>query len=55
MIVYLLTSSFNSQMVLAGILVSLIISFFISEEYIAIGFPPVSLKKGFSILFCIFF
>lgn len=51
---FLLTSSFNSQMVFAGILVSLVISFFISEEYLAIGLPPVSLKRVFYFILYIF-
>jgi multicomponent Na+:H+ antiporter subunit E len=40
-----LTSSFHWQELSVGILVSLILSFFLSKTYLRLGFPPLSIKR----------
>ena len=40
-----LTSSLHWQEVITGILISLILSFFLSKTYVALGLPPLSPKR----------
>ena len=53
MLVWLaLTASFDLQKLTAGILVSLILSFFLGKVYIELGLPQLSIKKiGFSLIY----
>ena len=47
-----LTSTFHFQEVITGILVSFILSLFLSRRYLGLGLPPLSLKRViFSILY----
>ncbi len=44
------TSSFDIQEVITGILVSLVLSLFLSKTFNELGFPPFSIKRGFFFL-----
>jgi multicomponent Na+:H+ antiporter subunit E len=41
----ILTSSFHWQELVTGILISLILSSFLSKTYLKLGFPPLSIKR----------